>query len=68
MKLQQQLVETEQRIALARNYFNDIATFYNTRLQIIPDRFIAGLGHLQPQPLLTATDFERAPVTVKLAE
>ena len=67
MRLQQQLVETEQRIALARNYFNDIATFYNTRLQIIPDRFIADLGRLQPQPLLTATDFERAPVTVKFA-
>jgi len=67
MKLQQQLVDTEQRIALARNYFNDIATFYNTRLQIIPDRFIAGLGRLQPQSLLTATDFERAPVRVKLA-
>ena len=50
-----------------REYFNDIATFYNTRLQIIPDRFIAGLGRLQPQPLLTATDFERAPVTVKFA-
>jgi len=67
MRLQQQLVDTEQRIALARNYFNDIATFYNTRLQIIPDRFIAGLGRLQPQSLLTATDFERAPVRVKLA-
>ena len=66
MKLQQQLVETEQRIALARNYFNDITTFYNTRLQIIPDRFIAGLGRLQPRSLLTATDFERAPVRVKL--
>ena len=50
-----------------REYFNDIATFYNTRLQIIPDRFIASLGRLQPQPLLTATDFERAPVTVKFA-
>ena len=49
-----------------REYFNDIATFYNTRLQIIPDRFIAGLGRLQPRSLLTATDFERAPVRVKL--
>ena len=67
LKLQQQLVETEQRIALARNYFNDIATFYNTRLQIIPDRFIAGLGGLQPQALLVATNFERAPVLVKFA-
>ena len=67
IKLQQELVETEQRIALARNYFNDIATFYNTRLQIVPDRFIAGLGGLQLQALLVATDFERAPVTVQFA-
>jgi len=32
MALQKSLVETEQRIALARGYFNDIATHYNTRL------------------------------------
>src|SRR5437867_2311364 len=28
--LQKNLIDTEQRIALARGYFNDIATFYNT--------------------------------------
>ncbi|MGO8931399.1 MAG: LemA family protein [Limisphaerales bacterium] len=67
LKLQQQLVETEQRIALARSYFNDITTFYNTRLQIVPDRFIARLSGLAPRSLLTATDFERAPVRVRLA-
>jgi hypothetical protein len=68
LDLQRQLVDTEQRIALARGYFNDIATFYNTRLQIIPDRFIAALGGMQPQALLQATDFERAPVTVEFAQ
>ena len=66
--LQKELVETEQRIALARSYFNDIATFFNTRLEIIPDRWIAGLGRMQPQALLAAMDFERAAVQVKLAE
>jgi hypothetical protein len=66
--LQKELVETEQRIALARSYFNDIATFFNTRLEIIPDRWIAALGRMQPQTLLAATDFERASVKVKLAE
>jgi hypothetical protein len=68
LDLQRQLVDTEQRIALARGYFNDIATFYNTRLQIIPDRFIAALGAMQPQPLLQATDFERAAVAVEFAQ
>ncbi len=67
LRLQQALVDTEQRIALARDYFNSIATFYNTRLEIIPDRFAAALARLHPQALMSAADFERAPVQVKLA-
>lgn len=68
LSLNRQLVETEQRVALARAYFNDIATFFNTRLEIIPDRWIAALGGMRPQPLLAAADFERAAVQVRLAE
>jgi len=67
LRLQQALVDTEQRIALARDYFNNIATFYNTRLGIIPDRFVAAMAGLRPQTLMTAADFERAPVRVQLA-
>jgi hypothetical protein len=65
--LQKSLVDTEQRIALARGYFNDIASFYNARLQKIPDRFLAALGVMKPRTLLTADNFERAPVEVKFA-
>jgi hypothetical protein len=65
--LQKNLIDTEQRIALARGYFNEIATFYNTRLGVVPDRFIAALGGLKLQPLMAANDFERAPVEVQLA-
>ena len=67
LRLQQSLVDAEQRIALARDYFNDIATFYNTRLEIVPDRFVAGMARLRPATLMSAADFERAPVQVKLA-
>jgi hypothetical protein len=67
LDLQRQLSETEQRIALARSYFNEMATFYNTRLQVVPDRFVARLGRLQPQPLMAAADFERAPVHMAFA-
>ncbi|MDD5190490.1 MAG: LemA family protein, partial [Dehalococcoidales bacterium] len=66
LKLQRELSETEQRIALARDYFNDVATFYNTRLELIPDTFLARLMKLQSVKLLTTTGFERAPVEVKL--
>jgi hypothetical protein len=67
LKLQQTLAGTEQRIAMARDYFNDIATFYNTRLGIIPDRFVASIGGLKTRTLMGAADFERAPVKVELA-
>jgi hypothetical protein len=67
LELQKSLVDTEHRIALARGYFNEIATYYNTRLEIIPDRFVAALGRLQPQPLMLANDFEREAVAVKFA-
>ncbi len=67
LKLQQSLVDTEQRIALARDYFNSVATFFNARLEVIPDRYVATLARLHPQTLLSASDFERAVVSVNLA-
>jgi len=68
LALQKNLSDTESRIALARSYFNSIATYYNTRLQVVPDRFIAALGAMKPKVLMQANDFERAPVEVKFAE
>lgn len=66
LQLHHALVDTEQRIALARDYFNNIVTFYNTRLDIIPDRFVAAMARFRPQPLMATADFERAPVRVQL--
>ena len=68
LSLQKNLADTEQRIALARGYFNDIATYYNTRLERIPDRFVRGLAGLKPRTLMAANDFERAVVPVDLAQ
>ncbi len=67
-ELQQSLIDTEQRIALAREYFNQIATFYNSRIESVPDCFIARLARLRPQPLIGAADFERAEVRVQLSD
>lgn len=67
LKMHQELTDTEQRIALARGYYNEIATHYNTTLEVVPERFVAALGGLKPRDLLMAGDFERAPVTVSLA-
>jgi hypothetical protein len=64
LRLQHSLTETEQRIALARDYFNDITTAYNTRLEVFPDSLLARRFGFTPQPLLEAADFERAPVSM----
>ena len=61
------LLDTEQRIALARGYFNDIATHFNTRLETVPEKFVARLVAMQPQALLQADEFERAAVKVDFA-
>jgi hypothetical protein len=65
-RLTTELSQTENRIALARGYFNEIAAFYNTRLEQIPDGWIADLGRFQPQPLMEAGGFERQAVAVHL--
>lgn len=57
--LRKHLVETEDRIALARAYYNNIATFYNTRLERVPDRYVAGFVKMQPEALFQAEGFER---------
>jgi hypothetical protein len=67
LALQKELSDTESRIALARAYFNSIATFYNTRLEVVPDQFIAAIGGMKPRALMEANDFERAPVAVQFA-
>jgi hypothetical protein len=66
LQLQKAIVDTEQRLALARDYFNEVATFYNTRIQVVPDRLVGALARLRPRPLLSTAEFERAPVAVKL--
>ncbi len=68
LDLQRQLVETEQRIALARAYYNDIATAYNTRLEVMPEAIIAKLRGFRLVNLLESSGFERATVDVHLAD
>jgi hypothetical protein len=58
-ELRKNLVETEDRIALARAYYNNIATFYNTRLERVPDRYVAAIVAMTPEPLFQAEGFER---------
>lgn len=66
LSLQRELSDTEDRIALARSFYNDTVTAYNERIGTLPDALFAGLmklgcvGHYQIEA------FERRPVLVDL--
>lgn len=51
ISLQKELIDTEDRIALARQYYNNIATFYNARVEKFPDMIVAKFAGLKKQKL-----------------
>jgi LemA protein len=53
--LQAQLEGTENRIAVARNYFNQAVQGYNTTVQSFPTNIIAGFEHFQTKPYFQAS-------------
>ena len=63
-----ELSNTEDRIALARGFYNDQATWHNTRLERIPEGWVARLMGFRIRPYWSATNVERAPVEVHLME
>ena len=44
LSLQEELKSTENKISFARQYYNDITTAYNTKLQTFPSSIVAGMG------------------------
>jgi len=66
LELQRTLEETEQRIALARDYYNQLVRFYNTRLEVIPDMVVARLGGLKPRSFWMAENFQRVQEKIDL--
>jgi LemA protein len=67
-QLQEELTSTENRIAFARQHYNDVSTQYNTRQQQFPTNLVAGLAKATPAELWEITDAaERAVPKVDLA-
>jgi LemA protein len=49
-ELQAQLAETEQKIAIARQIYNDAVLSYDTALETIPTNVVAGMFNFEPRP------------------
>jgi len=57
--LQQRISELENQIADRREFYNDVVTLYNTRMEQIPDSWVAQGMHLTPAELFRIGDHER---------
>lgn len=55
-QLQEELTSTENRIAFARQHYNDVSTQYNTKQQQFPTNLVAGLAKAVPAELWEITD------------
>jgi len=67
-QLQEELTSTENKIAFARQLYNDTATQYNTKQQQFPTNMIAGMAGASPAELWEITDeAERAVPKVDLS-
>jgi len=58
-KLNKELIDTENRIELARNYYNNVCTFFNTRLSTFPDMIIAKMSGLKQFKLFQISELEK---------
>jgi LemA protein len=67
-QLQEELTSTENKIAFARQLYNDTATQYNTKQMQFPTNLVAGLAKATPAELWEITDVaERATPKVDLS-
>ena len=66
MQLTEELTGTENRIAFARQAYNDAVMIYNTATETFPINILAGMFGFKPTDLLQATEtsMERQPVKV----
>jgi len=67
LHLQGQLADTEDRIALARSFYNETVTAYNVRIATLPDLLFARLMGLGRVCHYEIQAFERRPVQVDLS-
>ncbi|NLK34650.1 MAG: LemA family protein [Gracilibacteraceae bacterium] len=65
MELQKELSELEEKIAYARQFYNDTVLMYNNAIQVVPANIIASLFGFREEPYFKADEAERLNVKVQ---
>lgn len=68
MQLQNELAETENKIAMSRQFYNDTVMKYNNAIELFPASLVAGLCGFGAMPFWEAEEAERANITIKAGE
>ena len=64
LELQEELSDTENKIAYARQFYNTNVLDYNTKLQVFPTVIFANMLHFKPAEFFAAEEADRKPVKV----
>ncbi len=59
LNLQNQLKETEDKIAYARQFYNDAVLMYKNKLEMFPSNIIASMFGFKPEPFFEASEQEK---------
>lgn len=60
LQLQEELTNTENKIAYSRQLYNSVTAKYNTKLETVPTNIIANFFHFQPEDFLQIPEAEKA--------
>jgi len=64
-ELQEELSDTETKIAAARQFYNSVVMEYNTKIQIFPNVMMAAIFNFKPEEFFEAEAEEKEKVEVK---
>jgi LemA protein len=64
MRLQEELSATENKIAFARQFYNDVTMAYNIAIQKFPSNIIAGIFGFKAEDFYQIPETEKEPVKV----
>jgi len=64
IELQEEISDTENKIAYARQFYNSIVLNYNAKLKVFPNMLFAKVLNFQEAEFFGATDEEKKPVKV----
>jgi LemA protein len=66
MQLQEELTSTENKIAFARQFYNDSVLTYNNKIQMFPSNLIAGMFNFTTRQFFEVPEADKAVPTVDL--